>query len=69
MERIRGLEALRRDDIERARRTSPEEKAKQALGLMRFGIRVQRSKLRQAFPDESEEQIDQRLLRWMARGD
>jgi len=67
MERVRGMEALRRDDIERARRTPPEEKARQAFALMRFGIRLQRSKLRQQFPDEPEEQIRQRLLRWMAR--
>ena len=69
MERARGMETLRRDDIERARRTPPEEKAKQAFALMRFGIKLQRSRLRQAFPGESEEQIRQRLLRWMARDD
>jgi hypothetical protein len=69
MDHLRGLEALRRDDIERARRTPLAEKARQAFALMRFGIKVQRSKLRQAFPDESEEQIRARLLRWMARDD
>jgi hypothetical protein len=67
MERTRGMETLRHDDIERARLTPPEEKAKQAFALMRFGIKLQRSKLRQAFPDETEEQIRQRLRRWMAR--
>jgi hypothetical protein len=64
-----GMETLRRDDIERARRTPPEEKARQALALMRFGINLQRSKLQQAFPHESQEQIAQRLRRWMARDD
>jgi 1,2-phenylacetyl-CoA epoxidase catalytic subunit len=67
MERARGMETLRQDDIERARLTPPEEKAKQAFALMRFGIKVQRARLRQEFPDETEEQIRQRLLRWMAR--
>jgi len=38
------MEALRQDDLERARRTPPEEKAKQAFALMRFGIKLQRSK-------------------------
>lgn len=61
------MEALRQDDLERARRTPPEEKAKQAFALMRFGIKVQRSKLRQQLPEESDEQIKQRLLRWMAQ--
>jgi hypothetical protein len=69
MDHLRGLEALRQDDIERARRTPPEEKARQALGLMRFGIKLERVKLRRAFPDESEAQIGQRLLLWMARDD
>lgn len=67
MERVRGMEALRQDDLERARHTPPEEKAKQAFALMRFGIKLQRSKLRQEFPDETDQQIRQRLLRWMAR--
>ena len=44
MERVRGMEALRQDDLERARRTPPEEKAKQAFALMRFGIKLQRYK-------------------------
>jgi hypothetical protein len=61
------MEALRRDDLERARRTPPEEKAKQAFALMRFGIKLQRSKLRQELPGEPDEQIRRRLLRWMAR--
>ncbi len=67
MDHLRGLEALQRDDIERARRTPPAEKAKQAFALMRFGIKLKRAKLRQAFPGESEEQIGARLLQWMAR--
>jgi hypothetical protein len=67
MKRVQGMEALRQDDVERARRTPPEQKATQAFALMRFGIKLQRSKLRQAFPDESDEQIRQRLFRWMAR--
>lgn len=67
MERVRGMEVLRQDDLERARRTPPEEKAKQAFALMRFGIKLQRSKLRQEFPGEPDEQLRQRLRRWMAR--
>ena len=63
------MEALRQDDLDRARRTQPEEKAKQAFALMRFGIKLKQSKLRQEFPDEPEEQIAQRLLRWMARNE
>ncbi len=54
MDHLRGLEALRRDDIERARRTPPAEKAKQAFALMRFGIKLKRAKLRQAFRESEE---------------
>jgi hypothetical protein len=67
MKRVQGMEELRQDDLERARRMSPEERAKQAFALMRFGIKLQRSKLQRDFPDEPDEQIRQRLLRWMAR--
>lgn len=67
MQRVQGLEALRHDDLERARRASPEEKARQAFALMRFGIKLQRSKLRQQFPGEPDKQIRERLLLWMMR--
>ena len=61
------MDPLRRDDIERARRATPAERAKQALELMRTGIRLRRAALRARFPDESEAQIEARLRRWLAR--
>jgi hypothetical protein len=61
------VDPLRHDDLERARRTPPEERARQAFELMRTGIRLQRAALRARFPDEREDQIEARLRRWLAR--
>jgi len=61
------MDALRRDDIERARRATPEARARQAFEMMRTGIRLRRGALRARFPEDSEAQIDARLRRWLAR--
>jgi hypothetical protein len=63
------VDPLRKDDIERVRRTPPRERARQALELMRTGIRLQRLALRRQFPDATEEEIEQRLRQWLARED
>jgi hypothetical protein len=57
---------LRRDEIELARRTPPGDRARQALDAMRVGFRLKRAALRVRHPDESEEQIAERFLRWLA---
>lgn len=61
------MDALRRDDILRARLTPPEEKLKQALDLMRIGISLQRSKLRLRHPDAEEAEIRAMLVSWLGR--
>jgi hypothetical protein len=61
------VDALRRDDIERGRATSPEEKARQAFDAMRMGIRLKRAALRARDPAASAEEIEQRLQRWLER--
>ncbi|HSO33409.1 MAG TPA: hypothetical protein VLT33_12835 [Labilithrix sp.] len=60
------MDALRKDDLERARRTSPGEKLRQALELMQLGIELQRRRLRAVDPAASEQEIDARLLAWMS---
>ena len=60
------MDALRKDDIERARSTPPGEKAHQALELMAMGIAMQRQKLRVRDPNASEAEIDARLQAWMS---
>ena len=61
------VDPLRRDDIDRAVRTPPEEKARQALEMMAFGIELQRRKLRQAHPGATDIEIDALLRAWLAR--
>jgi hypothetical protein len=61
------VDPLRRDDIERARATPPEERAKQALEAMRTGIRLKRASLAARHPNESPEEIEARLQRWLER--
>jgi hypothetical protein len=62
------MDALRRDDLDRARRTPPEERALQALEAMRTGIRLKQAALRLRFPDETDAEIERRLREWLARG-
>ena len=61
------MDRLRRDDLERARRTPIAERARQALELMSTGIRLQRIALRRRFPAATEEEIERRLRAWLAR--
>ncbi len=61
------MDPLTRDDIERARTTPPEEKARQALEMMRTGIRLKRAGLRARHPHVSAEEIELRLQRWLER--
>jgi hypothetical protein len=60
------VDALRKDDVKRARSTPPGQKLRQALELMQLGIDLQRRRLRAAAPDVSDEEVDARLLAWMS---
>lgn len=60
-------DALRRDDIERARHTSMEERVRQAREVMEVGIRLQRAAIRARFPHATEEDAERRLRLWLAR--
>ena len=59
------MDPLRRDDIERARRATPEEKAAQALEMADTAIWLKRAGLQARYPDESDEQIEQRVREWL----
>jgi|JI10StandDraft_1071094.scaffolds.fasta_scaffold5628938_1 hypothetical protein len=61
------MDALRRDDVEQARTTSPAEKLLQAIELAQLGYAIQWSKLRQRHPTESEAEIRARLIDWIGR--
>jgi len=61
------VDSLRRDDIERARLTPPEVRARQALDAMRLGIQLRRAALRERFPALPEAELDAHVRRWLAR--
>ena len=60
-----SVDRLRALDIERARTTSPEEKARQAFEAMRTGIRLKRAGLRARHPEATTEEIEELLHRWL----
>jgi hypothetical protein len=62
------MDRLRHDDLERARRTPIEERARQTLEMMATGIRLQRVALRSRYPEATADEIEQRLRAWLARG-
>jgi hypothetical protein len=62
-----AVDALRRNDIERARRTPPAVRARQALAARRTGIALRRQALCAAHPAASENEIEVLLRRWLAR--
>jgi len=61
------MDRLRQDDLDRARRTPVEERARQTLEMMATGIRLQRIALRRRFPEASDDEIERRLRAWLAR--
>lgn len=63
------MDPLRRDDIERARRMTPSEKAVLAFDLMATGIALRRAGLRARMPEATEEEVDAALARWLRRRD
>jgi hypothetical protein len=67
--KLGAVDPLRRDDIERARATPPEERARQTLEAMRTGIRLKRASLVARYPSKAPEEIDDLLQQWLDRDD
>lgn len=63
------MDRLRREEIEEARRTPPEVKARQALDLMCAGIDLKLAGLRARHPGATELEIDALLDAWLASTD
>lgn len=61
------MDPLRAHDLARARETPLEERARQALAAMREGIKLKRIALQLRFPTLSEEEIEEKLRRWLRR--
>ena len=65
----KAMDRLLRDDLEVARKTTPEERARQALDLMQAGFRLKMASLRTRYPSDSEGQIEARFRSWLERDD
>lgn len=59
------MDPLRREALERARTTPPEEKARQAFDLAESGFRLKRASLRARHPAASEEEIEHLFREWL----
>jgi hypothetical protein len=66
---LNPVDALERDDLEVARRTSPEDRARHLLAVIRTGFRVKQAALRTRYPSETEGEIETRFRRWLERDD
>jgi hypothetical protein len=60
------MDALRLDDILRARTTPPAVKLREALEAMDLGIGIKRASLRRRDPNASETELRERLRAWLA---
>lgn len=63
-----AMDALLAHDREHARQLDPAEKLRQALDVMRAGIRLKRLTLRRQFAEADETEVDHHLAEWL-RGD
>ena len=63
------MDPLRAHDIEEARRATPEEKARQALEMMRAAVRLKRAGLRSRNPAASDAEIDRLVREWLLSDD
>jgi hypothetical protein len=63
------LGVLERDDVETARRMSPEERAAALVRVVRAGISLKLAALRERHPAASDVEIEDHLRRWLSRDD
>jgi uncharacterized protein YaeQ len=63
------VDPLRRATLDEARRTTPEQRARQTLELMQTGYRLKRAALRARHPDETQEELEARFRAWLEGDD
>ncbi len=61
------MDLLRKEEIARVRRTPLSVRLVQALETMSLGITLKRSGFRHRYPNETEDQIESRIRRWLQR--
>lgn len=60
------MDPLRRDDIEDARRTPPEEKAREVCAMFAIGVDLKRTGLRLRYPTASDDEIEAMIGDWLS---
>lgn len=66
---IHDVDATRDDDLRTARETPPSVKLRQAVEMMRAGLRLQRAKLRQQLPNASAAELERAYEVWLLERD
>ncbi len=62
---LSSVDSLRKDDIERARRTPPEERMGAVLAAVNAGVRIRLAALRAKRPLASDQEIEAALREWL----
>lgn len=62
---LSGVDRLRKDDIERARRMPPEERMRAVLAAVNAGVRIRLAALRAKRPQATEGEIEAALREWL----
>jgi hypothetical protein len=66
---ISAVDRLERDDVDRARRSSAQERAGQLIEVIRAGFALKRAALRTRRPEAAQEELDDEFQRWLERSD
>lgn len=61
------MDPLRKSDIERMRRTPPEERMRAALAVVDAGVRLRLAALRAKRPHATEVEIEAALREWLSK--
>ena len=60
------MDALKKDDIERAKRMSPEERMRAVIEAVNTGIRIRLAALRAKNPRATDAEIEAALREWLS---
>lgn len=63
--RLWRVDPLEKDDIERAKRMSPEERMRAVFDAVNTGVRIRLAALRAKYPEATEGEIDAKLREWL----
>jgi hypothetical protein len=59
------MDPLRKDDIERVRRMSPDERMQAVLATVNAGVRIRLATLRAKRPQATDRELEAALVEWL----